>query len=64
MKQPTDTQRLNALLELYEGCKWRDAGPLSSLKPEDEKYISKQTLLDTLDFFIINHKGYEIDHTA
>jgi len=49
-----DRKRLAWLLSMYDGCKWRDSGPLSSLKPDDEKYITESSLKEALDFLIAN----------
>ncbi len=41
--------RLEFLLRLYVGCKWADAGPLIALRPDDEKYITRESLLAEID---------------
>jgi len=44
-----DAARLKALIALYDGVKWRDAGPLADLRPEDEKYITRDGLIRAID---------------
>jgi hypothetical protein len=41
--------RLNWLTKQFHDMKWSDAGPLSDLKPEDEKYIDADTLIHIID---------------
>ena len=42
-------KRLRVLIQMLVGCKWNEVGPLSVLRPEDEKYITKESLLAGLD---------------
>lgn len=42
-------KRLDALLRLLEGCKWTDIAALGAYKPEEEKYITRDSLLAALD---------------
>jgi hypothetical protein len=44
-----DGRRLEALLALCANCKWADSGPLEELRPEDEKYMTKESILAALD---------------
>lgn len=41
--------RLEFLLNLFEGQKWRDVEPFVKFRPEDEKYINKEALLKIID---------------
>ncbi len=42
-------KRLDTLLAAFVGCKWADAGPLAWWKPEDEKYVTRESLIAAID---------------
>jgi len=46
---PLVGRRLDALLELLEGCKWTDIAALDWYKPEEEKYATRASLLAAID---------------
>lgn len=48
------SRRLDALLELLDGCKWSDIAALGWYRPEDEKYATRASLLAALDAAIID----------
>lgn len=46
---PSDTERLEILVGKFVHCKWRDITPLEGWKPEDEKYITRESLIAAID---------------
>lgn len=49
MNHKLDTLRLEQLIKMFLGCKWSDCGPLVQFKPEYEKYITAESLLNAID---------------
>lgn len=47
------SRRLDALLELLEGCKWTDIAALDWYKPEEEKYATRASLIAAIDAAIV-----------
>ena len=44
-----EQQRVVALTQLFVGCKWSECGSLAELRPEDEKYVTKEAFLAAID---------------